>query len=488
MKVLIINKKEEFMKNNTFFSRLSEKLQVLGRSMLLAISVMPAAAILNRLASDDLLNIPFLKEAAWTIFAILPLLFAVSVAGGITKDKHVAAGLASVVVYYIITRTLKPLGDDGLNSFGRQAIETIEYNILVGIIAGIIAGLTYEKFKDKELPKALAFFSGRRLVIIMSSFFAIIASVIMAYVFPYVDTAFQNFGVFLGNAKSGPFLCGFFNRLLIPTGLHHIINTYIQMQLPSSLPEFANVSGEIPRYFAGDPTAGTFVSGMFPMMMFGLVGAALAMYKTSYLQNKKRVKGLVYAAALATFFTGITEPVEFSFMFVSPVLFLTHALFTGLSNVICNILGIKIVGVGGSGLIDYVLQFNKATKPILMLAVGIGMMALYYFVFTFLIKKLDLKTPGREDATVVNKNEDINISDKSRLILKYIGGKENINTLENCITRLRLNLKDPSLVDDEKLKELGVIEVMHMSNNNVHVVIGLEVEKVANEILELMKE
>lgn len=196
----------------------------------------------------------------------------------------------------------------------------------------------------------------------------------------------------------------------------------------------------------------------------------------------------MYAAALATFVTGITEPVEFSFMFISPVLFLTHALFTGLSNVICNILGIKIVGVGGSGLIDYVLQFNKATKPILMLAVGIGMMALYYFVFTFLIKKLDLKTPGREDTTVINKNEDVNISDKSKLILEYIGGKENINTLENCITRLRLNLKDPSLVDDDKLKELGVIEVMHMSNNNVHVVIGLEVEKVANEILELMKE
>lgn len=475
------------MKSNNFFRNFSEKLQILGRSMLLAISVMPAAAILNRLASDDLLNIPFLKEAAWTIFAIMPLLFAVSVAGGITKDKHVAAGLASVVVYYIITRTLRPLGDNGLNSFGLQAIATIEYNILVGIIAGIIAGVTYEKFKNTALPRALSFFSGRRLVIIMSSFFAILASAIMAYIFPYVDSAFQSLGVFLGNAKSGPFLFGFFNRLLIPTGLHHIINTYIQMQLPSTLSEFSNVTGEIPRYFAGDPTAGTFVSGMFPMMMFGLVGAAFAMYKTAYKPNQKRVKGLLYAAALATFFTGITEPVEFSFMFISPILFLVHATFTGLSNVICNVLNIKIVGVGGSGLIDYILQFNKATNPILMLVVGLFMMALYYFVFKILIEKLNLKTPGREDETVVNKNEDIDISDKAKLILKYIGGAENIEEFENCITRLRLKLKNPDLVNTKKLKELGVIEVMKMSNNNVHIVIGLEVERIANEIASIIK-
>lgn len=473
------------MKN--FFKKLSESIQVLGRSMLLAISVMPAAAILNRLASDDLLNIPFLKEAAWTIFAIMPILFAVSVAGGIAKDKHVAAGLASVVVYYIITRTLKPIGDDGLNSFGRMGIETIENNILVGIIAGIIAGLTYEKFKNKQLPRALSFFSGRRLVIIMSSLFAILASVIMAFIFPSIDKAFQNFGILLGSLKSGPFFFGFFNRLLIPTGLHHIINSYIQMQLPSSLPEFANVTGEIPRYFAGDPTAGTFVSGMFPMMMFGLVGAALAMYRTSYPENKKRVKGLLYGAGLATFVTGITEPVEFSFMFVSPVLFVVHALLTGLSNVICNLLNIKIVGVGGSGIIDYILQFNKATNPILMLVVGVGMFFLYYFIFTFLIKKLNLKTPGREDDTVVTVDENISLSEKSKKILEYVGGSDNIDEFENCITRLRLKLKDMSKLNVPKLKELGVIEVMKMSNNNVHLVIGLEVEKVANEITSYMK-
>ena len=465
------------------FKKISEKLQVLGRSMLLAISVMPAAAILNRLASDDLLNILFLKEAAWTIFAILPVLFAVSVAGGITKDKHVASGLAAVVVYYILTRTLKPITEDGLNSFGMTGMPTIEYNILVGIIAGLIAGTTYEKFKETQLPQAFAFFSGRRLVIIMSSLFAILASVVMAYVFPYVDKAFQDFGVFLGNAKSGPFLFGFFNRLLIPTGLHHIINTYIQMQLPSSLAEFAHVTGEVPRYFAGDPTAGTYVSGMFPMMMFGLVGAALAMYHTSYDKNKKRVKGLLYAGALATFITGITEPVEFSFMFVSPVLFVIHAVLTGLSNVICNVLGVKIVGVGGSGIIDYVLQFNKATNPLMMLVIGLGMFALYYFLFRFIIEKLNLKTPGREDETIVTRNEDISISEKSKEIVKYVGGKENIVEFENCITRLRIKLKDMEKLDIAKLKELGVIEVMKMSNNNVHLIIGLEVEQVANEIL-----
>ncbi|MDO4594691.1 MAG: PTS transporter subunit EIIC [Tissierellia bacterium] len=267
-----------------------------------------------------------------------------------------------------------------------------------------------------------------------------------------------------------------------------MINTYIQMQLPSSLDAFKSVSGEIPRYFAGDPTAGTYVSGMFGMMMFGLVGASLAMYKQAYKQNKERVKGLLYAAALCTFVTGITEPIELSFMFVSPVLFVVHALFTGLSNVICNIFNIKIVGVGGSGLIDYILQFNKATHPILLIFEGIFMFFLYYLTFSFLIKKLNLKTPGREDITINTINKDINISEKSRRILQYIGGNNNIEEFENCITRLRIKLYDINKLDVKKLKEFGVIEVMKMSNNNVHLVIGLEVEKIANEIESILND
>lgn len=468
-----------------FFSKLNEFFQLLGRSMLLAISVMPAAAILNRLASDDLFNIPFLKEAAWTIFAILPMLFAVSVAGGIAKDKHVAAGLSSLVVYEILVRTLRPIGDTMLNSYGREALPTIESNILVGIIAGIIAGFAYEKYKDKKLPSALEFFSGRRLVVIMSSFYAIIAGIIMSFIFPTVSNAFDAIGLYIGGIKPGPFIFGFLNRILIPTGLHHVVNTYIQMQLPSPDPAFVDVVGEIPRYFAGDPTAGTFVSGFFPMMMFGLMGAAYAMYKTARDENKEQVKGLLFGAALTSFVTGITEPIEFSFMFVSPLLFLTHAILTGLSNVLSNLFNIRIVGVGGSGIVDYVLQFNKSTNPFRVIIVGIILAALYYFIFKFLIIKFDLKTPGREmEDTVVA--SDMPIDEKSRKILELIGGKENVVEIDNCITRLRLIVNDFSAIDKKGLKELGIIEVIQMSNGRVHVVVGLGVESIANQIKELL--
>lgn len=467
------------------FRKISDALQVLGRSMLLAISVMPAAAILNRISDADLLNIPFLKTAAWTIFAILPILFAVSVAGGIAKDKNVAAGLSGVIVYEILVRTLQD-GGDGLNSFGTAAVANVNSNILIGIIAGIIAGLAYEYYKDKQLPAALSFFSGRRLVAIMASLFAIIGALVLSFIFPILDVGINRLGVLLGDAASGPFLFGFFNRLLIPTGLHHIINTYIQMQLPSSLPEFAEIFGEIPRYFAGDPTAGTFVSGFFPMMMFGLPGAALAMYSTAKAESKQKVKGLLLGAAFTSFMTGITEPIEFSFMFVSPILFVTHAILLGLSNVVCNVLGIKIVGVGGSGIIDYVLQFNKASKPFMVIVIGLLLGAAYYFTFVFLIKKFNIRTPGREQTTSKNQNANYTADEKPMKILEFIGGASNIITLDNCITRLRLQVKDFDKIDIDSLKDLGIMEVIKMSNGKVQLIVGLEVEQLAPKIKEFM--
>lgn len=465
---------------------LSDGLQKLGRSMLLAISVMPAAAILNRLADSDLLNIPFLKESAWTIFAVIPVLFAISIAGGIAKDSNVAAGLSGFIVFEILVRTLEG-NEEGINAFGKTAVENIRSNILIGIISGIIAGVCYERFKNKQLPSGLAFFGGRRLVAIMSSFFAIIMAWILSIIFPVLDDWIYQVGVFVGSIKAGPFIFGILNRLLIPTGLHHIINSYIQFQMPSSLPEFADVTGHIPRFFAGDPTAGTFVAGFFPMMMFGLPAAALAIYKTAKPENKERVRGLMVGAALTSFLTGITEPLEFSFMFVSPILFVAHSILTGVANVISNLMNIGIVGVGGAGVIDYVLQFNKSRNPLLVLVSGAIMFVLYYVIFTFLIKKFDIQTPGREknkenvkDAT----QSKINLEDSAlpRKIIEYLGGKENIKHLTNCITRLRVELKDDSLVQDQKLKDLGAIEVAHMSNNRVHVVIGFAVEQLAPRV------
>lgn len=477
------NKGSVFMKS--LFSKMSDALQLLGRSMLLAISVMPAAAILNRIADDDLLNIPFLKEAAWTIFAIIPILFAISIAGGIAKDKNVAAGLSGVIVYEILVRTL--IGnEEGINSFGRVAVENVDNNILIGIIAGIIAGVSYEKFKNKELPNALSFFSGRRLVAIMASLFAIVAALVLAFVFPVLDRGIYHVGVFIGEATAGPFFFSFLNRLLIPTGLHHIINSYIQFQLPSALPEFAEVAGEIPRFFSGDPTAGTYMSGAFSMMMFGLPGAALAMYKTAREENKQKVKGLLLGAAFTSFLTGITEPIEFSFIFISPVLFVLHATLAGLNNVISNIFNVGIVGVGGAGLIDYILQFNQATNALFVPIVGAITFVFYYFTFTFFIKKLDIQTPGREKEAIVSITEEIPEDEKAAKILELLGGEPNIRDLDNCITRLRLEVEDMDMIDVEGLKQLGMREVVKLKNGKVHVIVGLEVEQLAPKIKALM--
>lgn len=484
----------------------NNSLQVLGRSLLLAIAVMPAAAILNRISDADLLDIPFLKTAAWTIFAILPILFAISVAGGIAKDKNVAAGLAGVVSYEILVRTLEGVGDSGLNSFGRVAVQNIRSNILLGIIAGIIAGLTYEKFKDKQLPSALTFFSGRRLVIIMSSFFSIIVAYIMSLTFPTIENGFMKMGVVIGSSAVGPFIFGVLNRLLIPTGLHHILGTYIQMQLPSTLSEYSQITGEVPRYFAGDPTAGIFLSGFFPMMMFGLAGAALAMLYTARPEHRNKVRGLLLGAALTSFITGITEPIEFSFMFVSPLLFGIHALLMGVSNVLSNLLGIRIVGVGGAGIIDYVLQYNKATHPLLVPVVGLILFALYFVIFSWAIKRFDIETPGRQRGSLiadnfllddtstsqaqntnsVNDNEKKSIGSYPEKILELLGGKENVISLDNCITRLRLELRDSDKVDVQGLKDLGIIEVVKMPSHRVHAIVGLEVETLAPQIKSLL--
>ena len=468
-----------------FYKQLGSGIQVVGRSMLLAIACMPAAAILNRLGDKDLLNLPYIKEAAWTIFAVLSVLFAISVAGGIAKDKHVAAGLTGFLVQQIFTRTLGELGNTGLNAFGQEPISYVEHNILLGIIAGIIAGVTYEKFKDRQLPSGLEFFGGRRLVIIVGCFFAIVAAGILSVIFPIIEHGFNALGVAIAEAGTiGPFLFGFFNRLLIPTGLHHIINVYIQMQLPS--PDLvwaaANpaVIGEIPRYFAGDLTAGTFTSGFFPMMMFGLPAAGLAMYHCALPENRNKVKGLLFGAALTSFITGITEPIEFSFMFISPILFVLHAVLMGIANLLANLLGAKMVGVGGSGIVDFILQFNQSTSPFMLVVTGLIMAALYYFSFRFLIEKLNLSTPGRESVTrVINS---MTLDSRAAKVIELLGGQNNIIEIDNCITRLRLKLADSSVVNDQALKDLGMIEVIRQSDNRMQVIVGLEVEQLANEM------
>jgi len=467
------------------FSRLGDAIQLLGRSMLLAISVMPAAAIVNRLADGDLFAIPFLKEAAWTIFAVIPVLFAISVAGGIAKDSNVAAGLSGFIIYEVLVRTLGELNDSGLNSFGREAVVNVRSNIMLGIIAGILAGIAYNQFKDVQLPSGLAFFSGRRLVAIMALAYAILAAIVLSFVFPPLNNLIYSWGVMLGEMQTGPFWFSFTNRLLIPTGLHHIPNSYIQFQLPSPLPEFAHLEGEIPRFFGGDPTAGTYVSGGFAMMMFGLPGAAFAMYRTAYPENRERVKGLLLGAAFTSFLTGITEPIEFSFIFASPVLFILHGVLNGIGNVLMNVFNVRIVGVGGSGIIDYVLQFSQARNPLMVIVVGLISFAMYYFSFTFLIQKLDIKTPGREDEPV-EILEEVPEIEKPERVLEYLGGPANIIELDNCITRLRLVVEDMDKVDDEKLKGMGMQEVIKMRGGKVQVIVGLEVEQLATKIQALL--
>ena len=348
--------------------KIFSNLQKIGKSLMLPIAVLPAAALLLRLGAGDVFDIPFVMAAGSAIFDNLALLFGIGVAVGIAHDSSGAAGLAGAVSYFVITNATQSINSD------------INMGVLAGIIGGLLAGYLYNRYHDIELPDFLGFFGGKRFVPIITGAASVLLAGLFGYIWPPIQNVIQMTGEWIINAGPiGVFVYGFLNRLLIPVGLHHVLNSFIWFVFG----EFTTAAGEVvtgdlSRFFAGDPSAGFFMSGFFPMMMFGLPAAALAMYHSAKPENKKAVSGIFLSVGLTAFLTGITEPIEFSFMFLAPVLYLIHAGLTGLSMVVTYVLGIQHGFGFSAGAIDYFLNYGLATRPLWIIPIGIIFFIVYY--------------------------------------------------------------------------------------------------------------
>lgn len=490
-----------------------KKAQRLGTALMQAVAVMPVAAILMGIGywidptgwgSENFLA-AVLIGAGNVILGNLGVIFAIAVAFGLSKDKNGATALSAWIGFEVIKILLdmKMIANvRGVPFEEIQKLKNIEGwgaigngNVFLGILVGVIAALVYERFHTVELPAALAFFSGRRLVPIIMSFVAILMAGGLYFVWPLFYKLLVGLGT--GIAKMGAVGAGiyaFFNRLLIPTGLHHALNNIFWFDTVgiNDIPNFLGGAKSIAEGTGKVGVTGMYQAGFFPIMMFGLPGAALAMFRNAKPEKKKMAFALLSAGAAASFFTGVTEPLEFSFMFLAPVLYVVHAAVTGLSVFLAATFH-WTAGFGFSaGLVDMVLSSRNplANKWYMLLVMGVVFFAIYYFLFSFLIKKLNLKTPGREDdqvegeETLVMSNN--NYAEAAKIILEGVGGKENVRSFENCITRLRLEINDYTQVNEKKIKEAGVAGVIRPGQHSVHVVVGPQVEHVANEFKKLV--
>jgi PTS system N-acetylglucosamine-specific IIC component len=383
-------------------------IQKFGTSLMLPIAALPVAALLLRLGQPDLLgaegagwdNVAAVIGAAGNaLFANLPLLFAVGIAIGMARKSDGSTALAAVVGYLVF----KGVGDAmspvilGAPAEGEEQA-LINYGVLGGIVSGLVAAFLWQRYHRIKLPPYLAFFGGRRFVPIITAFAMLVVSVLMSFVYPAFDSGITSLGEWVTqNTVLGGFVYGTLNRLLIPLGLHHILNNPPWFVFGSYEGSAGVVHGDIPRFLAGDPTAGAFMTGFFPIMMFALPAAALAIWHEAKPQHKKAVGGIMLSAALCSFLTGVTEPLEFAFMFVAFPLYVIHAVLTGTSLALVNALGIKDGFGFSAGLFDYVLNFGIATVPLWLIPIGLGYAAVYYFLFRFVIRKWNLRTPGRED-------------------------------------------------------------------------------------------
>jgi PTS system N-acetylglucosamine-specific IIC component len=383
--------------------------QKFGRSLMLPIAALPVAALLLRLGQPDLLGADGLGwddvaavigAAGNALFANLPLLFAVGIAIGMARKSDGSTALAAVVGYLVFQGVGDAMSPVILGApEGDAEQELINYGVLGGIVTGLVSAWLWQRYHRISLPPYLAFFGGRRFVPIITAFAMLVISVLMSFVYPAFDAGITGLGEWVtDNAILGGFVYGTLNRLLIPLGLHHILNNppwFIFGEYTAADGQVYH--GDIGRFLAGDPTAGAFMTGFFPIMMFALPAAALAIWHEARPENKKLVGGIMLSAALTAFLTGVTEPLEFAFMFVAFPLYVIHALLTGSSMALTNALGIKDGFGFSAGLFDYVLNFNIATKPLLIIPIGLAYALIYYFLFRFVIRKWNLRTPGRED-------------------------------------------------------------------------------------------
>ncbi|MCU0119375.1 N-acetylglucosamine-specific PTS transporter subunit IIBC [Pseudomonas sp. B2M1-30] len=450
-----------------------EGLQRLGRALMLPIAILPIAGLLLRLGDTDLLNIAIIHDAGQVIFANLAMIFAIGIAVGFARDNNGTAGLAGVIGYLVMISTLKVLD------------ASINMGMLAGIVSGLMAGALYNRFKDIKLPEYLAFFGGRRFVPIVTGFAAVSLGVVFGYIWPPIQHAINSFGSLMMESGSfGAFVFGVFNRLLIVTGLHHILNNMAWFVFGNFTDPTtgALVTGDLSRYFAGDPKGGQFMTGMFPMMIFGLPAACLAMYRNALPERRKVMGGIFLSMALTSFLTGVTEPIEFAFMFLAPLLYLVHALLTGLSMAITNALNIHLGFTFSGGFIDMVLGWGRSTNGWLVVPVGLAYAVIYYAVFDFCIRRFNLKTPGREDIATADKAV-LTENERAGAYIKALGGAENLVTVGACTTRLRLEMVDRNKASDADLKALGAMAVVRPGKGgSLQVVVGPMADSIADEI------
>ncbi|MGU3413458.1 N-acetylglucosamine-specific PTS transporter subunit IIBC [Enterobacteriaceae bacterium C34A] len=481
-------------------------LQKVGRALMVPVATLPAAAILMGVGywidpvswgGDNALAALFIKSGS-AIIDHMSVLFAIGVAYGMSKDKDGAAALTGFVGFLVLTTLCSPAAVSMIQKIPLNQVPAafgkIE-NQFVGILVGIISAELYNRFSGVELPKALSFFSGRRLVPILTSFLMIAVAFLLMYIWPVIFNGLVGFGEHiqkLGSAGAG--IYAFFNRLLIPVGLHHALNSVFWFDVAgiNDIPNFLGGAQSIEAGKAVVGITGRYQAGFFPIMMFGLPGAALAIYHCARPENKAKVLGIMMAGAFAAFFTGITEPLEFSFMFVAPVLYFIHAVLTGISVFIAASMQ-WIAGFGFSaGLVDMVLSSRNplATHWWMLIPQGLVFFVIYYVVFRFTINKFNLMTPGRELAVAGSEEDgqDTNIAagkeqDASALARQYIaavGGSDNLTGIDACITRLRLSVKDSSLVNEALAKRLGASGVIRLNKTSVQIIVGFVAEKIAN--------
>ncbi|MFN3007792.1 PTS transporter subunit EIIC [Mycolicibacterium wolinskyi] len=497
------------------------QLQRLGKSLMLPIAVLPAAGILLRLGQPDLLGRiespvigPFFKAmsaAGDALFSNLPLLFAVGVAIGFARKADGSTALAAVVGYLVmdaVFETMSPIVLAGeVDKAGEQAL--INYSVFAGIVVGLLTAWLFDRYHTIQLPSYLGFFGGRRFVPIVVSLASLFIAFLMSYFYPIFDAGLTALGKFIGGSGAlGAFVYGFANRMLIPLGLHHIPNSYVWFIYGDyQTADGEVVTGELTRFAAGDPTAGILTSGFYPVLMFGLPAAALAMILAANRKQRKLAVGILSAAALTAFLTGVTEPLEFAFMFVAFPLYVIHAVLTGLSLAIAYLLDIHLGFSFSAGLIDLMLYGGApAAKNIwLLIAMGAVFFVVYFVLFYVAITRWNMRTPGREPESEFEADEAANLGEgdesttavtaggtlaaparaetQAEQIIAAFGGRDNLVNVDACITRLRMEVADKSKVDQDRLKALGAAGVVEVGNS-VQAVFGTNSEAIKNAIIE----
>lgn len=489
-----------------FFSNL----QKIGKALMLPISILPAAGIL--LAFGDRFGIELMTNAGGILFDNLPLLFAVGAAVGLSGESGIAA-LAAIVSMLIINSTAGIVAnvtpemakEGGAYTFV-MGIPTLQSGVFGGIVSGILASTMYNKFYKIKLPDYLGFFSGKRFVPIITAIFAFFIGLI----FPTIWEPIQNGISILSNLANGDnqalstFIFGFTERALIPTGLHHIFYSPYWFNFGDYITQNGNIIHgdqtiwfkmfeEGIKSFSTDTyqNAGKFLQGEYPLMLMALPAAALAIYQEALPENKKMVSGILISAAITCFLTGITEPIEFTFIFVAPMLYIFNAIFAGISYMAMYLLNVHIAKSFSAGMIDF-LSFGilpsfsgYQTNYINVLIFGFFMALCYYFGFRFMIRKFDLKTLGKE-VTETQEKSKLSYQEISALVINYLGGKENIVSVDYCITRLRLEVKDTGLVDEKALSNLGASGIVKVGKYGIQIIFGAKAQFIAEDMRKIL--